>query len=65
MIATSGTMLGKCSHVSPPNSTRLTMGRPAARSFIAQPSRIGSTKVSSPTFVSTPGRRAATSRCMS
>ena len=42
-----------------------TTGSPAALAFIAQPSRRGSTKVSMPTLVSTPGRLAAASRCMS
>jgi hypothetical protein len=41
------------------------MGSARARSFIAQPSRSGSTKVSIPTFVSTPGRCPAPSRSMS
>ena len=51
--------------MSPMNSTRDTMGLAAARAFMAQPSRTGSTKVPSPTLVSTPGRRAAVSRVMS
>lgn len=41
------------------------MGAAAPAAFIAQPSRTGSTKVSSPTLVRTPGRRAAASRFMS
>ena len=42
-------------------------GRSARRAaaFMAQPWRSGSTKVSRPTLVSTPGRLAAASRCMS
>jgi hypothetical protein len=41
------------------------MGTARAAAFIAQPSRSGSTKVSMPTLVSTPGRFPAASRSMS
>src|ERR1700756_2782152 len=65
MIATCGTMVGKNSQSSPAKFTRLTMGSAAALVFIAQPSRAESTNVSMPILVSTPGRLAAASRCMS
>ena len=47
------------------NSWRWTIGFFDALSFMAHPSRIGSTKVFNPTFIITPGLRAATSRCIS
>ena len=62
MIATSGTMVGKNSQVSPANSILRTMGSAAPLAFMAQPCRSGSTKVPRPTLVSTPGRLAAASR---
>src|SRR5271166_5935443 len=65
MIATFGVMVGKKSQSSPANSTRETIGSAAALRFIAQPSRLGSTNVSMPTLVKTPGRLAAASRWMS
>ena len=65
MIATSGAIAGKNSQSSPAKRSRRTMGSAAAAGFMAQPSCAGSTKVSSPTLVSTPGRFAAASRCMS
>src|SRR5215468_6022153 len=64
MIATCGATFGKYSHSSPSNCTSFTMSARAA-SFILQPSRRGSTNVSSPTRVITPARRAAPSRSMS
>ena len=58
---------GREDRASPRHRTRtlLTIGSAAPRAFMAQPSRSGSTKVSRPTLVSTPGRLAAASRCMS
>src|SRR5271154_680386 len=65
MIATLGVMVGKNNQSSSANLTRETIGSALALAFIAQPSRSGSTNVSMPTFVSTPGRLAAASRCKS
>src|SRR5579871_5692873 len=65
MIATSGTIVGKNSHSSPAKATRSTIGSTDALAFIAHPSCSGSTNVCIPTFVSTPGRLAAASRCKS
>jgi len=58
-------IVGKNSQSCPAKATRLTIGSADAFGFIAQPSRAGSTKVSIPTWVSTPGRLAAASRCKS
>jgi hypothetical protein len=56
---------GEESHSSPSNCIFLTIGAAAALAFMAQPSRSGSTNVSRPTLVRTPGRLAAASRIMS
>jgi hypothetical protein len=65
MMATCGVIVGKNSQSWPAKATRLTIASADAFAFIAQPSRAGSAKVSIPTWVSTPGRLAAASRCIS